>query len=708
MTVTPAILGDSPSGQAPGVPYSPVYDDVYHAVAGAWAQAQHVFLGGNGLPGRWRERTRFVILETGFGLGNNFLATWSAWLQDSHRCQRLVFISIEKHPLRREDMQRVHGLAVGPCAHAQRDCSDTRAAEARHHATLATRLIEAWPPLTPGLHTLHFDEADGSGVSLMLGLGDVADLLPSLSAQVDAFYLDGFAPAKNLQMWDAHLLSRLNRLAASECTAATWSAARGVRDALTLAGFQVGRVPGFAGKRDMIRAVYRPRFTPHRQPGGLWPAPSCPTDRHAIVLGAGLAGCGAAWALCRQGWRVTLVDRHAGPAQEASGNPGGLFHGVLHGEDGLHARAHRAAALSTWRWARPRVESGRVAGQTRGLLRLDGKVSDLDAQALIDKLHLPTDYVQWLPHDLAQTCAGLAVPSGGWLFHQAGWLHPGGMAQVLLDEAAAGASLGQGGLDCLWNQSINHIEQQPDGTWQLRSGERVMARAPTLVLCTAMGTTPLLDALSTHTPVSAPPLAPIRGQITRVEINTPTPEEWPHLPVAGAGYVLPLSDREVLCGATTQHHDDDPNVRETDHHHNLGQAARLGMPPSLWQPNTPDAPRAPVLQGRVGWRAATPDRLPVIGALPWSVARLQSDPVTRRLDQVRLVPRWRDERGGLFVLSGLGSRGITWSILAAELLAHWVTGAPCPVENDLRDALDPARFLVREISKAARLSPPSS
>ncbi|MBI2734274.1 MAG: hypothetical protein HYX44_13520 [Aquabacterium sp.] len=286
MSVVPAALGRIAEGYAAGVPYSPLYDDVYHPAVGAWAQAQHVFMAGNALPTRWQGRTRFVILETGFGLGNNFLATWAAWRADPKRCDHLVFMSIEKHPLRRDDLARVHGLhghdagAAPEAATRSGELPDLQKMSEADRATrlaLARKLVDAWPPLTPGMHTLHFDLAQGdcgaasSGsqrISLMLGLGDVADLLPRLVASVDAFYLDGFAPAKNPHMWDSGLLSRLNRLAAPDSTVATWSCARAVRDALTTAGFEVERIPGFAYKHNMLRAVYKPRFTPPLQAGG--------------------------------------------------------------------------------------------------------------------------------------------------------------------------------------------------------------------------------------------------------------------------------------------------------------------------------------------------------------------------------------------------------------------------------------------------------
>ncbi|MFT3856982.1 MAG: FAD-dependent 5-carboxymethylaminomethyl-2-thiouridine(34) oxidoreductase MnmC [Aquabacterium sp.] len=686
-----------------GVPYSPLYDDVYHAAAGAWAQARHVFLGGNGLPGRWQGRSRFVILETGFGLGNNFLATWSAWRHDPGRCDHLVFVSIEKHPLRRDDLSRVHGLA-GP---GQADAAQTEP----DHCELARRLVDVWPVLTPGMHTLHFEDpgvgprSDGAGfnrphVTLLLGLGDIADLLPTLVAQVDAFYLDGFAPAKNPDMWDEGLLSRLNRLAAPGATAATWSAARGVRDGLSRAGFEVQRVAGFAGKRDMVRAVYAPRYQAPAPAGGLWPEVACRDDRHAVVIGAGLAGCSAALALCREGWRVTLIDRHEGPAQEASGNPGGLFHSVLHGEDGVHARAHRQAALTTWADARARIDRGELQGDARGLLRLDARMNRQAAESLLDRLGLPTDHVTWLDQDQACEAAGVTVPSGGWLFRQAGWLHPAGLAHSLLRDAAAFRDADGPLLTCRWQTKVDGLRRDEAGAgWQIWCAGELVAQAPSVVLCQAGATPELLAGLDAAHAVFPFPLGHVRGQIS-VWASDDARCHPPNLPVAGAGYALALDSGTLLCGATTQHNDPDPTVREPDHRHNLAQAHRLGACDAM----DALAPLPAGLQGRTAWRATTPDRLPVVGAMPVSLERLQAN-AGGRADQVRLIPRQRDERGGLFVLAGLGSRGITWSALAGDLLAHWVTGAPCPVEADLRDALDPARFLVRQITKGASGTP---
>jgi tRNA 5-methylaminomethyl-2-thiouridine biosynthesis bifunctional protein len=705
MSICLAQLGESPRGHGPHVPYSPLYDDVYHSEFGAWEQAREVFLQGNDLPRRWQgtagqRRQRFVILETGFGLGNNFLATWAAWRADAQRCEHLVFISVEKHPLSRQDMTNVHSR------HAQ-------VLGESEGSALSQRLIEAWPPLTPGMHTLDFDEPDLAcaeidhsppyRVSLLLALGDVKDLMPALLASADAFYLDGFSPARNQDMWDAHWISRLNRLAAPGATAATWTVARGVRDALTQAGFVVERAEGFGSKRDRIHAKYEPRYMAPLPPGGLRPmrdpglahAGSLPP--HAVVIGSGLAGAVSAWALCREGWHVTVLDKHDQPAQEASGNPGGLFHSIVHGEDGIHARAHRAAALQVAALAATWIKNGLLTGECEGLLRLDASTTQEEARTLLNKLNLPEDHVRYVAQAEAQAWSGAQVPSGGWLFRQGGWLAPGEFVRALLDQARATGRLSWRG-----GSEVHSLAHTASGQWAaLDSDGQLMASGGAMVLANGQASQALLASLPEPLATAPLPMGRVRGQISRLPPEAQPSATTLARPVAGSGYALRMHDGDVLCGATSHHHDEDPHLRAADHAHNLKQAHRLGVWGSLADSSTDiDASNLPRgLKGRVGWRATTPDRLPLVGALPLPLAELHESSKAIRLEQPRLIPRRRGSEGGLFILSGLGSRGITWSVLAGRLLAHWVTGAPCPIEADLRDALDPARWLSREATR---------
>ena len=253
---------------ANGTPWSAVFGDVYHSADSGPGQARHVFIGGNNLPANWAGRRTFTIVETGFGLGINFLATWQAWREDPARPQRLHYVSIEKHPFCRDDLVALH----------------RRYAE---FPALAAQLHAAWPLPLAGTHRLHFDD---EGVTLTLVFDDVAHALPRLRGGADAFYLDGFSPQKNPDMWSPRVMQALARLARNDATLATYTTARTVKDALAQAGFAVERRRGFGRKRDMLCARYQPRWQPRHAPPAapVWPR------RHAMVIGAGIAEIGRA------------------------------------------------------------------------------------------------------------------------------------------------------------------------------------------------------------------------------------------------------------------------------------------------------------------------------------------------------------------------------------------------------------------------------
>lgn len=635
---TAPLQAAQPTRDAHGVPFSERYGDVYHPRAGALEQAHHVFLAGNRLPERWRRRERFVVLETGFGLGHNFLATWQAWRDDPQRCARLEFISIEAHPLRRNDLAAMHG---GPRA-------------------LADELLAQWPPLVHGLHGLRFD---GGAVRLRLAFGDVSQCLPELVASVDAFYLDGFAPDRNPQMWRPALFKALARLAAPGATVATWTAARAVRDGLQAAGFDVQLAPGQGGKRDITLARYAPAFTPRRSPArGAAPV----GEHHALIVGAGLAGCAAAWALAEQGWRCELVDRHDRLAAEASGNPGGIFHGVVHAEDGAHARWFRAAAFEAACAVRHAVDAGHANGSVAGLLQVDDRPGGLAAmRALLERLGLPPDLVD----------AVEAFGRPAWRHPVAGWVEPAGLARSFLRRAGASAR---------WRPGLDVHALRRDGErWVLLDAAGTpLAAAANVVLAGGGGALRLLGETACW------PLEVVRGQVSILSADDAAAAglEGLALPMSGRGYALRLDDGRVLFGASSQAGDMDPAVRSADHAANLARLERLT---GQRVHSTPDR-----LEGRTGWRWNARDRLPMIGPVP-DLAAAAAAP--RRLDQPRFVPRL----AGLYLLTALGSRGIASATLGAQLLASWMSGAPCPVEASLLDAVDPARFVSRRARRAA-------
>lgn len=654
-----------------------------HPTAGALVQARHVFLAGNRLPDRWAARERFVILETGFGAGNDFLAAWDAWRADPQRCAQLIFVSIEKHPLAREDLARAHASCALP--------------------ELATQLCAAWPLRTPNFHPLAFE--DGR-VQLLLGFGDIGLLLPQLVASVDAFFIEGLRSAGNPALRNTHLLRRLGRLAAPGATAASPDTSSVLQEGLIGAGFAVEAVAGVGEVRGMTVARHSPRHVALPPPGGWHRHRGA---REAIVIGAGLAGCAAAWALSLQGWKCRVLDREGEVACATSGNPAGLFHGSFHREDGPHARVHRAAALLTQRVAGPWITERQVSGQLAGCLRLESRLEAASALAALAAQQLDTGYVGWLDRDAASRLCGLNLPSGAWHYPGGGWLAPRAYARQLL---------GRSGAAFIGNVRVARIARR-GGAWQALNGQDdVLAEAPVLVLANALDARRLLgtaDSASsgsggTENAFSAASarwdsdsghrrlpdgaedrrarssqeafaaLSAVRGQISSFDVSHMPRLALPRLPVAGSGYVLPPIDGRLTFGATSRADDGDPQLRESDHRSNLAQLAGLcAGDAKAWQ--------ALPWEGRVGWRTATPDRLPLIGA----AVDFETLHDAVRIDQPGFVPRLRDSEGGLYLFTGLGSRGIAWAALGGQLLASWVSGAPCPLEADLRSSLDPAR-----------------
>lgn len=535
-----------------GVPYSVAYDDVYHSADGAVGQARHVFLAGCGLPAAWAGRDHFTVLETGFGTGLNFLATWAAWRDDPSRCQRLHFVSVEKHPFCAGDLARLH--AAWPAL-----------------AGLSAELVAAWPPALPGFHRLALD---GGRVQLTLLLGDARDCLPNLDARVDAFYLDGFAPDRNADLWQAWLFSELARLARPGATAASYTVAAPVRQGLSAVGFTCAKRAGYGRKRHCLSA----RF------GGASTLP-VGGPRHSIVIGAGVAGAAVAYALAQRGQAVTVLERAAAPAQGASGNPVAVFRPVVSRDDNRATRLTRAAFLHDLRaWSMlPGVEWARC-----GVLHLakDRDAETRSRQALAAAVP-PPEYARWVDADEARALANWPVAAAGVYYPTAGWVNPASLCAAWL--AHPGIALHCG-------VSVAKLDRV-NGRWRvLGAAGEVLAEADTVVLANARDAAALA-------PEPVWPIHSVRGQITRLP-----PGSLPQIErvIAREGYLAPGT--RPLVGATYEHDDLDTAPRAASDLANLARLESI-LPGAA---ATIDGTR---LEGRAALRATLPDRLPLLGAV---------------------------------------------------------------------------------------------
>lgn len=624
---------------ADGTPWCASYGDIYHSRHGGPAQARHVFLGGNDLPRRWQGRERFVILETGFGLGLNFLTTWAAWRADPKACGRLHFVSVEKHPFSAADLARAQ--AAWP-----------------EFAPLAAELQAAWPLLTPGIHRLNLERGQ---VVLTLVFGDAQRWLRRLELAADAFYLDGFSPACNPELWTPEICKALARLAAPGATLATWAVSGAVRQALAAHEFTLHKAPGFAGKRHMLTGWHHSRKPLRHRP---------PATRQALVLGAGVAGTAVAAALAARGWEVDILEKAEGVARGASGNLAGVLRPLPSRDDNLLARLTRAGFLTARRHLLALEALGLpVRWGSTGALHLGRDAAHAAHQArTVQTLGLPPQFLQFLDAAAASERIGWRVPWGGWYFPLGGWVNPPSLCQANLLSQAQRIRLHP---NC-HIADIKHI----DGHWHALDAQgRRLAAAPHLVMACGV-------AAPCFTPFAWLPQRAVRGQVSLIPASRSTLP--PHLLVCGKGYITPAIDGCWVAGATHQPEDDDPCERAADHAFNLERIGQL-LPGFAAETKLAD------LRGRVGFRPMSPDRLPIVGAAPDPQARSQSRHMARQ--------------PGLWCIQGFGARGIVWSALMAELLASQMEGEPLPLESELVAALDPGRFLLRHASAAGQESP---
>ncbi len=571
---------------------------------------------------------------------------------------RLHFISVEKYPLTQADLRKA--LAAWP--------------ELSH---LSQPLIDQWPLPVSGCHRLLF--ADGR-IRLDLWFGDIKEMLPQVphpaTGLVDAWYLDGFSPAKNPEMWTQDLFDDLARLARPDATLSTFTCAGFVRRGLIAAGFAMKKVKGHGSKREMLAGVREGKVP--QQSIAPWYARPAGREGEVLIIGGGIASAMTALSLVERGRHVTLLCEDGEPASGASGNRQGALYPLLNGEHDALSRFYSLA----FGFARNRLLAlathHPVAFSLCGVTQLGYDDKSAAKLAKMSQGPFPPELMHPLSAAEVEQVVGLPCDADGVSYPLGGWLCPADLTRAAIREAQA-----SGRLEVVFNATVTRIAEEADG-WRVESRDGRQWHAPNLVVAAG-------HQLPTLLPFAELPLYPVRGQVSHV----PTTASLSQLKTVLCydGYLTPAHNGAHCIGASYGRNQTDLAYRADEQDQNRARLQAC-VPHQRW-PAEVDVSGA---QARVGVRCASRDHLPVAGPVA-RLAALADHDVNAPADQQSALPL----HAGLYVLGALGSRGLCSAPLCGELVASEICGDPLPLAADLLEALHPARYWVRRLRRGKPL-----
>lgn len=609
-----------------GLPFSSRFGDVYFSVDSGLEETRHVFLGGNRLAERFaalHNGESFTIGETGFGTGLNFLCAWQLFEQAAPPGASLDFFSLEKFPLGDGDLRGA--LALWPELDEQ-----------------AEELLARWRRRVPGWNRWSF--AKGR-VRLTLALCDVAEALGEMGGRVDAWFLDGFSPAKNPEMWTQPIFGELARLSSAGATLATYTCAGAVRRGLQEADFAVEKAPGFGRKREMLCGTISSATRQEDRNGGA----SRAVPASALVIGGGLAGCATALALARRGVAVTLIERGPTLARAASGHP----RAILYARFAAGMNELNRFVLASYGHALALLDEvlpvDGVARAECGVLQLAAPEGEASRIAKLAAMEWDIHLLQAVDAEQASTLAGIPMEYGGLWFPAGGWV---ALPQLCARMAEHPRITPQ------FSREVTELTRTASG-WRA-SGEGFKTEAEQVVVCCGHPARKLAQFATF-------PLQPVRGQITAVPATAASKNL--RAVVSAEGSCGPAVDGRHILGSTVVFNDESADLREAEHAQNVAKLA-THMPELSRALGTTDVAR---LSGRAAVRCSTPGATPLVGEV----------------------------EPGLYCSLAHGTRGLLTPAIAAEVIAARMCGQLAPLPQSILAALAPQRLIAN--NRAARV-----
>ncbi|MDO6764000.1 bifunctional tRNA (5-methylaminomethyl-2-thiouridine)(34)-methyltransferase MnmD/FAD-dependent 5-carboxymethylaminomethyl-2-thiouridine(34) oxidoreductase MnmC [Agarivorans sp. 1_MG-2023] len=646
-----------------GTPVATNYDDVYFSVDNGLAETRYVFIEQNQLSERWKNHSQasYVIAETGFGTGLNFLATWQHYQQfliehADTELKRLHFISFEKHPLALKDLSQALSQWTELMPFSQ-------------------QLLLRYPKImTPGCHRIEFSTP--VPITLDIWIGDVHANLPEVpnvkGGLVHSWFLDGFAPSKNPDMWSQQLFNGMARISADNASLATFTAAGFVRRGLIDAGFHTVKAKGFGRKRDMLVGNYQATAPEYEQLSHLYSRQSISRGEDVAIIGAGIAGASLAYALVKRGVKVSLYEKNGAAALEASGNRQGAVYPLLSpNQPNVSDFFQHAFNYHSQIMGQLDQQGLTVEHEYCGLIQLGYDEKSLKKNHNIIQANYPKELVYPVSAEQASTIAGVNLESEALYYPLAGWINAKQCVQTLLESAE------QSGLLTIHYDHELTAFKQDDKCCVLSFGELDKVH-DNIAFCHSHR---LLNLPQTE----QLPLTPVRGQVSHINTNSQLSKLATVL--CYEGYLTPASNHQHCIGASYVRNNLNVEMDAKEAEDNL--AALRKCQPQAWN----NEMQLAELPGRAATRCAVRDHFPILGQVP-KIEEIYSEGYQQNWRQ-QTPPYYQR----CFMAVGFGSRGITSAPFASEILAAQLCGEPLPLKQSTLSSLHPHRFWNRRLVK---------
>lgn len=643
-----------------GLPYSTKFQDIYYSQDDELAESRHVFLEANQLAQRWEQDASsdcFNIAELGFGSGLNFLQVQRLWKDASSRPQRLHYIAFEKHPISLIDLERIYTRWPS----LRTECDD---------------LLSRYDDHSAGCHRMQFD----GGITLDLYLGDAQEQLNARMSEscppIQCWFLDGFAPTKNTELWGESLMRLVADSSDESTTLSSYSVAGKVRSALTSAGFEVQKIEGFGSKRHCLFAKKTAKQSEQsKSPNANKPWYILPltqtSEKSALIIGAGLAGSSTAYSLARRGWQITVIDADDRPASAASGNSELALRCRLFNSHSAEAEFFLQAFLFSRRQFAQIQSETDLTWNPCGVLQLDAAMNKKNPLREDALQSLYADQVVCsLDSELASSKAGLTVSGDALLYPSGGSMNSAALCAYYLSH---------GNIDCLLNSEVTALERV-GRKWVAETRDGRSLQADVAVIANSSGATRYSQCaeLPTHS---------LRGQTTKIASSEKS-EEISCI-VSGERTIFPVQNGGHLLSAS---YDSSQNleVSPADNQHNLSAAAANFI--------DSDVLSKEIVGSRVSLRCNSPDRRPIVGLLPdMKVMRSMYSGLSRNARAQYDTPG--SYLPDIYVNIAHGSNGLASCPLSAEYLASMIAAENLPISRDMANLLNPVRFLIQDLKK---------